>query len=423
MNPFDKIIGYDAVKNELIRMADVLAHPDVYAALGVTVPKGLLLHGDPGVGKTLMVNSLIEASGLPSFICRRDTPDGDFVLKIKGIFDDAAKKTPAIVFLDDLDKFAKSEEDSFNQEEFVAVQAAIDNLNGKKVFVVATANDIDFLPPSLVRPGRFDKTLRIHNPSGQEAVEIIQHYLSGKPLEDDIDVSYIAKLLQNQSCAVLETAVNAAGVLAGFNRANRISMHHFVLGCLETVHEIPASMVIKGKMNLDNDLLTHIACHEAGHAVVSEILSPGSVTMVCIHELCNHSHGFTSYYRPQKYGNGIDRPCVVAALAGRAALDMCYGIIDEGARSDLDYATNEIRKQILYTGAIGFSFLSVANDSEALNARVEFAISEELERSYSQAKMILAENRAFHKAITDALMRDGLLTSADIQKIKDNQEF
>ncbi len=210
MNPFDKIIGYDAVKNELIRMADVLAHPDVYAALGVTVPKGLLLHGDPGVGKTLMVNSLIEASGLPSFICRRDTPDGDFVLKIKGIFDDAAKKAPAIVFLDDLDKFAKSEEDSFNQEEFVAVQAAIDNLNGKKVFVVATANDIDFLPPSLVRPGRFDKTLRIHNPSGQEAVEIIQHYLSGKPLEDDIDVSYIAKLLQNQSCAVLETAVNAA---------------------------------------------------------------------------------------------------------------------------------------------------------------------------------------------------------------------
>ena len=74
----------------------------------------------------------------------------------------------------------------------------------------------------------------------------------------------------------------------------------------------------------------------------------------------------------------------------------------------------------MYTGAIGFSFLSVANDSEALNARVEFAISEELERSYSQAKMILAENRAFHKAITDALMRDGLLTSADIQKIKDN---
>ena len=253
MNPFDKIIGYDAVKNELIRMADVLAHSEVYSALGVSVPRGLLLHGDPGVGKTLMVNSLIEASGLPSFTCRRNIPDGDFVLRINEVFDEASKKAPAIVFLDDLDKFAKSEVDSFNQEEFVAVQAAIDNLNGKQVFVVATANDIDFLPPSLVRPGRFDKTLRIHNPSGQEAVEIIQHYLSGKPLEDDIDVSYIAKLLQNQSCAVLETAVNAAGVLAGFDRANRISMHHFVLGCLETVHEIPASMVIKGKMNVDNE--------------------------------------------------------------------------------------------------------------------------------------------------------------------------
>lgn len=131
MNPFDKIIGYEAVKQELIRIADVLAHPDAYAALGVSAPKGLLLHGDPGVGKTLMVNSLIEASGLPSFICRRDTPDGDFVLKIKEVFDDAAKKAPAIIFLDDLDKFAKTEEDSFNQEEFVAVQAAIDNGNIK----------------------------------------------------------------------------------------------------------------------------------------------------------------------------------------------------------------------------------------------------------------------------------------------------
>ena len=351
MNPFDKIIGYEAVKQELIRIADVLAHPDAYAALGVSAPKGLLLHGDPGVGKTLMVKSLIEASGLPSFICRRDTPDGDFVLKIKEVFDDAAKKAPAIVFLDDLDKFAKTEEASFNQEEFVAVQAAIDNLNGNNVFVVATANDIDFLPPSLVRPGRFDKTLRIHNPSGQEAVEIIKHYLSGKPLELDVDTAYIAKLLHRQSCAALETAVNAAGVLAGFDRADRISMRHFVLGCLETVHEIPASMVIRGKVNTDDEMMTHIACHEAGHAVVSEILSPGSVTMVCIHELCNHSHGFTSYYRPQEYGNGIDRSGVVAALGGRAALDMSYGIIDEGARSDLDDAATEMRDTKCFTPA------------------------------------------------------------------------
>lgn len=423
MNPFDKIIGYEAVKQELIRIADVLAHPDAYAALGVSAPKGLLLHGDPGVGKTLMVNSLIEASGLPSFICRRDTPDGDFVLKIKEVFDDAAKKAPAIIFLDDLDKFAKTEEDSFNQEEFVAVQAAIDNLNGKKVFVVATANDIDFLPPSLVRPGRFDKTLRIHNPSGQEAVEIIKHYLSGKPLELDVDAAYIAKLLHRQSCAALETAVNAAGVLAGFDRADRISMRHFVLGCLETVHEIPASMVIRGKVNTDDEMMTHIACHEAGHAVVSEILSPGSVTMVCIHELCNHSHGFTSYYRPQEYGNGIDRSGVVAALGGRAALDMSYGIIDEGARSDLDDAATEMRDRIVNSGVMGFAFLSVARDSEALNSRVEFAIAEELDRCYSQAKMILAKNRAFHKAITDALLRDGLLTSADIQKIKGHLDY
>ena len=170
-------------------------------------------------------------------------------------------------------------------------------------------------------------------------------------------------------------------------------------------------------------MMTHIACHEAGHAVVSEILSPGSVTMVCIHELCNHSHGFTSYYRPQEYGNGIDRSGVVAALGGRAALDMSYGIIDEGARSDLDDAATEMRDRIVNSGVMGFAFLSVARDSEALNSRVEFAIAEELDRCYSQAKMILAKNRAFHKAITDALLRDGLLTSADIQKIKGQLDY
>ena len=109
MNEFDDIIGYDATKEELVRIADTLKNAERYRKFGVTSPRGLILYGRPGTGKTLMANCLIKASGRPAFTCRRTESDNSFIDKMKAVFEEAEQNAPSIVLLDDMDKFANSD--------------------------------------------------------------------------------------------------------------------------------------------------------------------------------------------------------------------------------------------------------------------------------------------------------------------------
>lgn len=194
MNAFEKIIGYEAIKKELAQISDVLANKEAYERLGVSSPRGLLLHGDPGVGKTLMASAVIKASGRKAFTCRKNSPNGDFVKKIKKTFKDAAEAAPSIVLLDDMDKFANGDDCHPDAEEYVTVQSCIDEIKGKEVFVLATANSLRALPRSLKRAGRFDRVIEVNNPRGEDAVKIIEHYIKGKKFVGDMDAVTVARM-------------------------------------------------------------------------------------------------------------------------------------------------------------------------------------------------------------------------------------
>ena len=131
MKAFDRIIGYREIKSQLIVIADTLKNREAYRALGVDMPRGLLLYGEPGVGKSLMAKCLIEASGLSVFTCRKTEPNGEFVKTIKNTFDRASQAAPSIVFLDDMDKFANGDQRRRDCEEYVTVQACIDETKGR----------------------------------------------------------------------------------------------------------------------------------------------------------------------------------------------------------------------------------------------------------------------------------------------------
>ena len=180
MSAFDKIIGYDDIKAELACFADVFKNREKYLKLGVTLPRGLLLYGDPGLGKTLMANCFIAEAGCKAFTVRKEKPNGDFVNYIKETFDKAKKETPSIVFLDDMDKFANEDASHKNAEEYVAVQSCIDECKGHDVFVLATVNDKFCLPDSLIRAGRFDKMISIDVPNEKYSEHIIKHFLRRK---------------------------------------------------------------------------------------------------------------------------------------------------------------------------------------------------------------------------------------------------
>ena len=266
MRELDKVIGYEHVKRELYRIIDMFHNPEKYRALGVKIPKGVVLSGEPGIGKTLMAKSFMKESGRKEFIIRKDRPDGDFVEHIRKTFDEAAENAPAILLLDDMDKFANDDRYHRNSEEYVTVQTCIDAIKDKDVFVIATCNDTDNLPGSLLRSGRFDKSFEMEFPKGEDAEKIISFYLEGKMVSDDIDVKEIARFCEGHSCADLETIVNEAGIYAGYDNRERMDQNDLKRSCLRMIYHTPEETV-----PVDEKLLRLRAVHEAGHAVLAEV--------------------------------------------------------------------------------------------------------------------------------------------------------
>lgn len=426
MKEFEKIIGYDAVKQELIRISDVLANKEEYQKLGATSPRGLLLHGDPGVGKTMMSSALISASGRKAFICRKDKPNGDFIKAIKKTFADAKAAAPSIVFLDDMDKFTNGDDRHPDAEEYVTVQSCIDDIKGKEVFVLATANSLRALPRSLLRAGRFDRVIEVDNPHGEDAIKIIEHYIKKKKFVDGIDASVVAKIMDGHSCAELETVINAAGLYAGFERSDVITTDHFMKACLHTVFNVPSEVLnaTAPKTDLSNrkDQRARVIYHEAGHATIAEVLNPGTVTLISAYNRVGRSGGFTSYYRSCENDLTENRYSqICGSLGGMAALEQKYGIIDTGTANDLQRAFRSVWDFVTDNCSCGFELHCNSfnyGDSEELKSKQEHAVAHEVERWYRKTKEILAVNHELFEAIAYELSQKGVLTAADVERIK-----
>ena len=429
MNAFDKIIGYSSVKKELMQISDTLKNREAYDRLGVSAPRGLLLYGEPGVGKSLMARAVIEESGRKVFCCRKDSPNGDFVKKIKSTFEKALQNTPSIVYLDDMDKFANGDEGHPDAEEYVTVQSCIDETKDKQVFVLATVNNIRHLPLSLRRAGRFDRTIEVTPPRGEDAVKIITYYLKSKRFVDVIDPTVIAKIMDGRSCAELETVINEAGLYAGYERAESITMKHFLKACIRTVfHAFPDDEDDFADEQDDfsyclsdpDHVVSQIVYHEAGHAVVSEVLCPESVTLISAYNATRKRGGFTSYYNDNSKAPFYwSKSRIIGSLGGVAAIEQKFGISDIGCERDLDQAFSMTRDLIVNTCIGGFHLhTSGYGDSERLQSAQEEAIAVEVEKYYRKAKEILSVNWDFFEKLAAALAQKKLLSAVDIRKIK-----
>ena len=428
MKAFEKVIGYETVKRELIAISDALVNREAYGKLGVTAPRGLLLHGRPGVGKTLMANSLIEAAGRPAFICRKDRHDGEFIDKISKTFEEAKAAAPSVVFLDDMDKFANGDDRHPDAEEYVTVQSCIDDAEDSDVFVVATANSIRALPRSLLRAGRLDRVIEIETPSGEDAVKIIDHYIRSKKFTAEIDAEYVARLMPGNSCAQLETVINDAGLIAGLERADVITRDHFLRAALHGARDVPdeAFEGASGQVDLadPSDIMAHTVWHEAGHATVLEALCPGDVTIVAAFLRNGVPDGFTAHCRSGKcslIGDLYSDACV--SLGARASVEMKFGVTDTGSSEDLNRAYGTVWDVVTRLCDRGFDYHSNESfnfqDSPDLHARQEKAVSDEIERLYGKAREILSVNREFLEALAGELSRKCILDESEIAAIKE----
>lgn len=414
MNNFEKVIGYETIKSELMQICDMLQNKEVYQELGARFPNGVLLYGEPGLGKTLMARCFIDECNLETFTLRKNKSE-NFVEYITETFKKAKEKAPSIIFLDDMDKFADEDDFFADAEEYVAIQAGIEDVKGYDVFVLATANEIKKLPCSLIRSGRFDRCIEVRSPNNEDCFKIITHYLSTKKVSDDINIEDISKMTSYSSCAELESIMNEAAIIAGYQRKKCIGMPDVVRAVLKLEYNSPDDFT-----KVSDSELKKIAIHEAGHLIMSELLCPGSVGLASLRARGRNSVG------------GFVRRCkklpsakchILVSLAGKAAVELSYGICADGCQSDIKRAYECIRDEISENSSMGFGMVDVANHrfpktSESLNCRNESVVQAELERYMYKAREIIAKNKEYLEKTANALLEKETLLSSDIKKIK-----
>lgn len=417
MGNFDNIIGHEGIKTELLRFADVIKNYEKYSALGVQIPNGIVLYGEPGVGKTLMAKGFIAEAGCKSYTIRKDMPNGEFVKYIKKTFDEAKKATPAIVFLDDMDKFANEDEDHKNAEEYVAVQSCIDDCKGLGVVTLATVNEIHNLPDSLLREGRFDKRIGVDTPNGKDGKRIIEYYLGKKQVDENVDLEELALIMEGKSCAFLETVINEAGIYAGYKNKKKLSHDDIVKAFLRMDAQIPECLEESDCSNL-----RIIAVHEAGHAVVREILEPGSVTLVSVYKQEYSDEGIVKVHQPDQYNYIMDhqKNDVMGTLGGKAASEVVFLKPDMGCCADLRRAFGLVSGFIDELCELGFNAYEYSESSQHLLTNKNILVSTEIDKYYQQAKHILMEHRDFLDAVVDALLDHKTITYREMQRIRES---
>ena len=415
---FKDIIGYDDIKKTLKRTIDVLNNQEKYKKLGSTIPHGLFIYGPPGTGKTSLSLEIIDNVKMKPYIIRKTKSDGSFIDYLNQIFEEAKNNQPAIILLDDLDKFSENEEKT-NSEEFVAVQALIDDTKNKNIFVIATANDKKVLPPSLIRSGRFDIKISVDNPDEKDSLKIIEYYLKGKKLAKDVNIKNISYILSNPSCADLEKICNQAGIYAGYKNKKEIGMDELIRAALEWAYSTNLEDIEE-----DNEYLINIAYHEAGHALIGELLEPGIVSFITVAENDSNTGGITILHNNDNYFYDIKfmKNKVKTLLGGKAATEIVFNTCDVGSNSDLRRVYSIVRRFVDDYCMLGFDswLYSFDETSEKVKESKDNKTNKLVLDYYTEVKELLLKNRYTLDVLANILKEKKILFHDEIEEIFKN---
>lgn len=417
MTNFENIIGYNEEKEELKHICDMLKNPDKYKEKGIYVPRAILLYGEPGTGKTTMAKALIAESERKCFSCKKNKADGEFVDEIRKVFEEAKNNEPSIVFLDDMDKFAEDNlELNQNKEEFAIIQTCMEDLENKDVFVIATANNIYYLPESLLRTGRFGRQMYIDKPDKNSMERIIEHYLNKTNVKCEISAKSLTNILIEKSPAAIKEIINEASITSVFNGSDTVTKKELIPAILR----ITTKELKKSCENINPKDREIIATHEAGHATAALLNNKGvSLVTICGH---NDFKGITYFFNQEEDTKYDLIKELEIALAGKAAIELKDGNFDYGASKDLEKAVkiaNDCIKKDLY-----FGFKYGYNNDKYYNYQdyskihdIENKVYELLEDVYSKTKKLIKDNIKLFNEIKNRLIKEETLLYDDINKI------
>ena len=412
---FKEIIGYENTKKTLERLIDALNNHEKYKKIGSNIPNGLLLYGHPGLGKTTFANEVLNNVDRKKYIIRKTKSDGNFIDYLSNIFEQAKNNQPAIILLDDLDKFSE-DDNTRNSEELVTVQSLIDDIKKENIFVIATANDKYLLPPSLLRSGRFDIKIEIDYPDEKESYNIIKHYLKNKKIDKEVNIKNISYILACKSCADLEKVCNQAGIYAAYKNKNKIGNDELLRAALELSYDTNIE-----EDNKEDKYSLNTAYHEAGHAIVGEYLEPGSVTFITTARTNSNKKGLTKLHNNDYYFDDISymENRIITLLAGKAATELIYNKCDTGANDDLHRAYDVTERLVDNYCMLDFNswIRNTDEQSEIVKQTKDQNINTLIHKYYNKSKEVLIKNKDKLEKLANTLHTKKILFQDEIQSI------
>lgn len=418
MKSFDHIIGYESIKTELYHVIDMFQHQERYIKMGATLPKGVLLYGEPGLGKTILAQAFLREANVKAITLQANKDTLSLLKEINSSFIEASKYEKAIIFFDDIDKFSEEKDRNCDDKLFVAIQTNIDNVKRKNVLVLATANKVEKLPDSLLRKGRFDIKIKVSCPNEKDAAKIIEYYLKSKNVDKNINYEDVTKMIHYTNCADLETIINESAILAAYEHKESIDIDDFIRSACQECYCDP-----KENSNYNEEEIDRLAYHEVGHAVMAESLKEGSVGLVTIAPGQKKAvGGYTKLcHEFDKRGE-----IVLTELGGKAASELFFkGRCASGCQEDLSRAMTLIGHGIRESGTCGFQTIDSSDAhseylSEERRLLAEGVATAELERYFFHAKDILIKNRDFFYKMVEKLKEKNILLFSDIKKIRES---
>ncbi len=441
---FTDIAGNDNAKQDLQEVVDFLKHPKKYKDLGAKIPKGVLLVGNPGTGKTMLARAVAGEAGVPFFSISGSEFVEMFVgvgaSRVRDLFSKAKKNAPCIIFIDEIDAVGRKRgsgmggghderEQTLNQ-----ILVEMDGFDGEtNVIVLAATNRADVLDPALLRPGRFDRRVTITLPERKDREAILKVHFKKKPTDETVDLDKLAAKTAGSSGADLANMANEAAIIAARRNKKKITNDELT----EAFERVAIGPEPKTKIMNDHEKeLT--AYHEAGHAIVGHVL-PDSDPVHKVTIIPRGGTGGVTWFLPpedKSYTNVYEFKDILArAMGGRIAEQLIYGDdgITTGAGSDLRKATEiardmvieqgmgkGLRDQVFHEDNGGLMFDKMTRErpySDETAKMIDEEVAQLITEAKHRAMLVLKENRSFLDKLAEALLKEETLEESEVDEI------